>query len=140
MQSSLLKFALIAASAAVVAAAFALPASAEDGKVHMRKHRHHHYMHYTNDRPLTVTGRRHRVPVAVQPDPYSGPNSLVTGPNAVAATIVGVPFLVVGSLFPAQGDSPLVLIGGPAHLAGQVAEFPFYAIGTIFGAPPNAAY
>jgi hypothetical protein len=138
MRSIVLKLTLIATSA-LVAAVFALPAVAE---VHAKHHWHHHHHSalYYNDRPLTVTGHRHREPI-VAVDPYNGPAAIVTGPNAVAATIVGLPFRVAGSLFPYDGSSPLVVIGAPIHLAGQIAEAPFYAVGSVFGAPPpNGIY
>lgn len=118
----------------LVGAAFALPAAAD-----VYHHRHHHFHHvaYGNDRPWTVHG--HPV-VAAEPDPYhNGPASIVTAPNAVAATVVGLPFRVAGTVFPYQGNSPLVVIGVPIHVAGQVAEFPFYAVGSAFGAPPPSS-
>ncbi len=133
------KLAAIAGSAALLAMASTLPAAAANhGKVHRWRARHHYHHRY--DRPLTVTARRHRAPVVAAPDPYHGPAAIITGPNAVAATIVALPFRVAGSVFPAYGDSPLVLIGAPIHVAAQVAEFPFYAVGTVFGAPPNVVY
>ncbi len=132
MRSKVLKFAPIAAGA-FVGAVFALPAAAD---VHHHWHHHYHHVVYNNDRPLTVRGRYREAP-----DPYSGQAAIVTAPNAVAATVVGLPFRVAGSVFPYEGNSPLVVIGVPIHVAGQVAEFPFYVVGSAFGAPPpNSVY
>lgn len=139
MHSRVTKWALAVAGAGVLAASFALPAAAVEhhGKHHWR---HHASYHHRYDRPWNVTAR-HRAPVVVAaPDPYTGPNAIVTAPNAVAATVVSMPFRVLGQVFPATGDTPLVLVGAPLHFAGQVAEFPFYAIGSAFGAPPHIVY
>lgn len=130
MHSKLVKFAPLVAGA-LVGAAFALPAAAE---VHHYRHRHFHHVAYDNDRPLTVHGHS----MVAAPDPYhNGSASIVTAPNAVAATVVGLPFRVAGSLFPYQGNTPLVVIGAPIHVAGQIAESPFYVVGSTFGAPPS---
>jgi hypothetical protein len=137
MQSKQVKFAQIAMGVMALATVFALPAAAE---AHHPRWHHHWHQRYAYDRPLTVHGHRHPVVVAAPPDPYSGPNVIVTGPNAVAATIVSLPFRAVNSIFPPTGDTPLVVIGAPAYAAAHVAEFPFYVVGTAFGAPPNVAY
>lgn len=129
MHSKVWKLAHIAVGPLAVAM-FALPAAAD-----VYHHRHHHFHHvvYDNDRPLTVHGHS----MVAEPDPYhNGSASIVTAPNAVAATVVGLPFRVAGSLFPYQGDTPLVVVGVPIHAAGTVAEFPFYVVGSAFGAPP----
>jgi hypothetical protein len=112
------------------AAALALPAAAD---VHHYRHHHFHHVAYDNDRPWTVHGH----PVITAPDPYNnGAATIVTAPNAVAATAVGLPFRVAASVFPYQGNTPPVVVGMPIHAAGVVAESPFYVIGSTFGAPP----
>jgi hypothetical protein len=134
MQSRILKLAQIAAGAAILATAFTLPAAAE------YHHRHWHRYHEAYDRPLTVTSHHHRQAMMAGPNPYYGPGAIITGPNAVAATIVSLPFRAAGAIFPPYGDpaaNPLVIIGAPVHAAGYVAEFPFYVVGSAFGAPPN---
>lgn len=134
MQPTISKLARIAAGAGVLAVAFSfsLPAAAE---THHAMHRHHHLAY---GRPLTVTKRHHEMVMA--PDPFHGPAAIVTAPNAVAATIVSLPFRAAALIFPAYGNpatNPLVLIGAPVHAAGYVAEFPFFVVGSAFGAPPN---
>ena len=141
MQPKIFKLAQIAVSAAALATAVSLPAAAHEYYGHSHRAHHHYYSSY--DRPLTVTSHRHRVAVVAAPDPFHGPAWIVTGPTAVAATIVSLPFRLAGAIFPAYGNpanNPLVLIGAPVHVAGRVAEFPFYVVGSAFGAPPNVAY
>lgn len=141
MQSGISKFAQIATGTAVLAMAFSLPAAANEHYGHWRRHHHHYSQSY--DRPLTVSKHRLREPVIATPDPFHGPAAIVTGPNAIAATIVSLPFRVAGAVFPAYGNpgvNPLVLVGAPIHAAGQVAEFPFYVVGSAFGAPPYVVY
>ena len=128
------KVMLLAASAAVLAAGFTLPADAN-----YRFHRGHHHHRYTG-RVLTVT----QAPQPVYaPDPFHGPAAIITGPVAIGAAVVSVPFRAAAAIFPPQGDpgaNPLVLVGAPVHVAGQFAQFPFYAVGTAFGAPPNTNF
>ncbi|MHB8885309.1 MAG: hypothetical protein ACYC5H_09510 [Methylovirgula sp.] len=142
MHARILKAAQIAAGAALVlATAFTLPAAAE--VTHHGKAHHHHHWHHHHYRPLTVSGRRHHEFIVAAPDPYHGPAAIVTGPNAVAATIVSLPFRAASVVFPPYGNpavNPLVLIGAPIHFAGEVAEFPFYVVGSAFGAPPHIMY
>ena len=141
MYTRILKAAQIVAGAAVVVATvFTLPAAAavHHGKAH---HKHHHHRAY--DRPLTVSGRRYHQVIVAAPDPYHGPAAIITGPNAVAATVISLPFRAAAVVFPPYGDpgvNPLVLIGAPIHIAGEIAEFPSYAVGTVFGAPPHIFY
>jgi hypothetical protein len=130
MHSKVVKLAPVAAGV-LIGAAFALPAAAD---VHHYRHHHFHHVVYNDDRPWTVHGHS----VVATPDPYhNGDATIVTGPNAVAATVIGLPFRVANTLFPYEGNSPLVIVGAPVHVAGQVAEFPFYAVGSVFGAPPS---
>ena len=129
MHSKFVKFVPVVAGV-LVSVAFALPAAAN---VHHYRHHHFHHVVYDNDRPWTVHGHA----MIAAPDPYNnGPATIVTAPNAVAATAVGLPFRVAGSLFPYQGNTPLLVVGVPIHVAGVVAESPFYVIGSTFGAPP----
>jgi hypothetical protein len=138
MQSRMFKLAQIAAGTAVLATAFTLPAAAE------YHHRHwHRYNHEALDRPLVVTKHHHREAIVAAPNPYYGPAAIITGPNAIAATIVSLPFRAAGAVFPPYGDAvanPLVIVGAPVHAAGYIAEFPFYVVGSAFGAPPNIIY
>jgi hypothetical protein len=135
MQTRTLKLVQVAGSVALFAAASTLPAAASE---HHKMHRHH----AAYDRPLTVR-HYHEPIVAAAPaprDPFAGPAGIVTGPVAVAGTVVGLPFQAVNAVFPAYGDpatNPLVLVGAPAHFAGQVVGFPFYAVNSSFGAPAN---
>lgn len=133
------KFVAVAASMALATAAFTLPAAAHSYH-HRHHHHHHHHHHYyhSSARPLTVRGH-HQVAV-VRPDPFHGPAAIITGPNDVAATIVGLPFHALNTVFPYAGNSPLVLIGAPIHAAGEIAAFPFYVVGSAFGAPPVYVY
>ena len=141
MHVRILKAAQIAAGATLVlATAFTLPAAAT---VHHGKAQWHRRHHHAYDRPLTVRGRRHHEFIVAAPDPYHGPAAIVTGPNAVAATIVSLPFRAAAVVFPPYGNpgaNPLVLIGAPIHVAGMIAELPFYAVGSAFGAPPQIVY
>lgn len=87
-------------------------------------------------RPLTV--QRHYAPVMVAPayDPYRGPQAVITGPIAVASTLVALPFRVVNAVFPPYGNpgqDPRVLVGAPVHAAGQIAQLPFRAMQAPFG-------
>lgn len=140
MQSNISKLAQVAASVAVLAAALTLPAAAavQNGDHHRRSlHRIHHGI---AARPLTVTRRYYREPVVAAPDPFHGPAAIITAPVTIAGMIVGLPFRMVGAVFPAQGNpaaNPLVFVGAPVHVAGQIAQFPFYAVDTAFGVPPN---
>jgi hypothetical protein len=135
MQPTTSKFATIALGAGVLATAFSfsLPAAAA---THRTMHRHHHHLAY--GRPLTVTKRHHEM--AAAPDPFHGPAAIVTAPNAVAATVVSLPFRAAALVFPPYGNpaaDPLVLIGGPIHAIGYVVGIPFFIVGSAFGAPPN---
>ncbi len=140
MQTRTLKAAQVALGVAFFAAAFALPAAAGDHYGDRRWHRHHHNHFAAADRPLTVRGG-YREPVLASPDPYNnGPATIVSAPVAFAGAVVGVPFRVIGTVFPAQGDpriNPLVIVGAPVHVVGQVAQFPFYVVDSAFGTPPN---
>jgi len=136
------KAAQVAASVAVFAAAFALPAVAAEHHNGAHWRRGHHHSHYAaNDRPLTVRSRHSEPVVVASPDPYNnGPASIVTAPVAFAGTAVGLPFRAVGTVFPAHGDpavNPLVLVGAPVHVAGQFLQFPFYVVDSAFGTPPH---
>ena len=141
MHAKILKAAQIAVGAALVlTTAMAMPAAAKTH--HHSKHwrRHHHRL---NDRPLTVSGRRHHEFIVAAPNPYNGPAAIVTAPNAFAAEVVSLPFRAAAVVFPPVGNpavNPLVLIGAPIHFAGEVAEFPFYVVGSAFGAPPRIFY
>jgi hypothetical protein len=133
MQSEITRIAQIA-TVTVFAAALSLPAVAE---THHWRARHHHQVSYP---PLTITKRREREAMVAQPDPFHGPAAIVTAPNAVAATIVSLPFRAAAFVFPPYGDpakNPLILVGAPVHAAGYVAEFPFFVVGSAFGAAPN---
>jgi hypothetical protein len=137
MQSRISRLAQIAASTAVFATAFTLPAAAE------YHHRHWHRHHEAFDRPFTVSKHHNREAIVAAPNPYYGPAAIITAPNAVAATIVSLPFRAAAVVFPPYGNpgvNPLVLVGAPVHAAGYVAEFPFYVVGSAFGAPPNIVY
>ncbi len=143
MQSRILKLTQIAASTAVLATIFSLPATANDQYREGPWRKMHHHYHRSFDRPLTVTSRQHREPIFAAPDPFRGPAAIITAPNAIAATIVSLPFRGVGTVFPAYGNpaiNPLVIVGAPVHVAGQIAEFPFYVVGSAFGAPPIVVY
>jgi hypothetical protein len=140
MQTRLSKFAQVAASLAVFSAAFTLPAGATVQYADGHGRSLHRIHHRTNDRPLTVTQRSYREPIVAAPDPFHGPASIITAPVAIAGTMVGAPFRVVGMVFPAQGnpaENPLVLVGAPVHVVGQAVQFPFYAVDAAFGVPPN---
>jgi hypothetical protein len=118
----------------VFAATLSLPAVAE---THHWRATHHHQVSY---RPLTVTKRREHEAIVARPDPFHGPAAIVTAPNAIAATIVSLPFRAAALVFPPYGDparNPLILIGAPVHAAGYVAEFPFFVVGSAFGAAPH---
>ncbi len=79
-------------------------------------------------RPLTVV-RRHS-----GYNPYAqGPATVVTAPIHVASELVALPFLVVNSVFPAQGNTPLTVVGAPVYAAGQVAQLPFHVLQAPFG-------
>lgn len=140
MQTRISKLSRIVVGTALLSMAFALPAAAHEH--YGRWHRvHHHYYSRAYDRPLTVSKYRNREYAA--PDPFRGPAAIITGPVAVAATIVSLPFRVAGAVFPPYGNpavNPLVIVGAPVHAAGQVAEFPFYVVGSAFGAPPPVVY
>ncbi len=88
---------------------------------------------YAASRPLTVQRRYAPVRVAPAYDPYSGPQAIITGPIAVASTLVALPFRVVNSVFPPYAHDPRVIVGGPVHVAGQVAQLPFRVLQAPFG-------
>jgi hypothetical protein len=139
MRSRKAKATLIVASVAVLAAASTLPAAAK--YQHGRLHRPHHAR--AMGRPLTVSMHVQREPVVVAPDPFSGPAAIITGPVALGAAIVSVPFRAAATIFPTHGDpavNPLVLVGAPVHVAGQFLQLPFYAVGSAFGAPPSSNF
>ena len=147
MKTRILKLVQIATATVVFATAFALPGAAKDrySEAHWRMVQRHHYHHHlaAAERPLTVTKRVYREPIAAAPDPFHGPAAIITGPIAIVATIASLPFRAAGAVFPAYGNpgtSPLVLLGAPIHLAGQIAQFPFHVAGSAFGAPPNVAF
>ena len=73
-------------------------------------------------------------------DPYRGPGALVTGPVHFASSLAALPFLLVNSVFPAQGNTPLVLIGGPVRAAGQLVQLPFRIAEAPFGGPDPFRY
>jgi hypothetical protein len=145
MQTGALRLAKIAAGASILAMVFALPASAKVEYYHHHKYGHRTAFghHRAGPRELTVSRRGPVSPVVVAPDPYTGPNAIVTAPAALGATVVSVPFRAVNTIFPAHGDpsaNPLVLIGAPVHAVGQAVRLPFYAVGTAFGASPGIDY
>jgi hypothetical protein len=144
MQVKILKLAQIGAGVGVLAMAFASPAAAKTHYTHAHWRTAYRYHHRSfDDRPLTVTSRRQREPIIAAPDPFRGPGAIVTGPNAVAATLVSLPFRAAAVVFPPYGDpadNPLVLVGAPVRVAGQIAELPFWVVGSAFGAPPNLVY
>ncbi len=139
MQMKTLKLVQIVASAVVLTTAFGLPAAAKE---HGHGHKMHRHYHHAYDRPLTVSKHRHPAPV-VAADPFHGPAAIITGPNAIVATVVSLPFRAAEVVFPPVGNpaiNPLVLVGAPVHLAGEIAQFPFYVVGSVFGAPPRIFY
>ena len=126
------------AALALGAAASLAPASARETMRHK-----HHRMHMTSRqtvyRPLTVAGQPMPGEIVAAPSPFSGPVPFISGPTAIAGTIVGLPFRALGTVFPAQGNfssNPLVVIGAPLHYVGQLAQLPFYGIGRAFGGNP----
>lgn len=99
------------------------------------------------DRPLVV--RRRAVPLApavieVQaPVANTGPGTIVTGPLGFGSTVAGLPFRILGGVFPAAGDpavNPLVLIGAPLHAVGDLVQVPFRIVGAPFGGTTIATY
>ena len=108
----------VAAAAALCVALSAVPASAKEHK--MRHARHMHMSKQTVYRPLTVAGMPTTAPVAAAPySPFSGPVPFVTGPVAIAGTVIGLPFRALAAIFPSQGSfsqNPLIVVGRPAAL------------------------
>lgn len=95
--------------------------------------------HRAGERPLTVRRRYEGpLPVATLPppsyNPYLGPGAIVTAPVGAASTLVGLPFRVLGGIFPSNG-SPLMLIGAPIQFAGRLAQVPFQVVEAPFGGP-----
>jgi len=107
------KLTLAVVGAALVAGMYSLPAAA--------------------DGDITVTPHGHRVVAA--PDPLHGPAPIVTGPVAIAGTIVAFPFRTVEMVFPPNANDPRVVVGAPVHVAGQIAGLPFWAVNSAFGVP-----
>jgi hypothetical protein len=102
-------------------------------------------------RPLTVAPRHaprasyaprpyYYVPAQPAYNPYGGPGAIVTAPTHFAGDVVGAPFHALNTVFPAQGNTPLVLIGGPIQLAGRLAQLPFRVAEAIFGGPDPFRY
>lgn len=90
-------------------------------------------------RPLTVGTRRQTyldgTSYAPAYDPYAGPGAIVTAPIAFGATLASLPFRAINSVFPAQGNTPLVIVGAPVHFAGQLVQAPFAIAQQPFGGP-----
>ncbi len=130
-----------AALAAASIVASTLAASAQDydgGTVPARRTLHRRPVEAY--RPLTVGRTRAEDdlgPVVVAPvyNPYAGPAAVVTGPIAFGATLASLPFRAVNSVFPAQGNTPLVVVGAPVHFAGRVVQAPFAIAEAPFGGP-----
>ena len=126
-----------------VALPLAMCAALTAGPVAAREHskmRHAHRMHASRHmayRSLTV-GVQPAAPAYY--NPFSGPAPFITGPVAIAGSIVALPFRALSALFPYQGgigQNPLVIVGAPLHYAGQVAQVPFYIVGRTFGGNPT---
>ena len=132
MQTHVSKPAQALAIIALLVAAHSLPAAAAEQyrDVHHRiVHRTHHPV-YNHD----IIVRKRVEPVAAAPDAFhNGPATMITGPVAIAGTIVSLPFRVVEALFPPSPNDPRVLVGGPVYVAGQIAGFPFFAVNRAFG-------
>jgi hypothetical protein len=143
MQTKTTKFVQVAASVAVLAAAFALPGTAEARSRHHHRamhHAHYRYVHHHHRayaaHPLTVRRRYYREPV-VAADPFHGPAAIITAPVAIAGMIVSLPFRAVAAVFPPRANDPRVIVGAPVYAAGQLAQLPFYAVNSAFGVPPS---
>ena len=104
-------------------------------------------MRMGSNRPLVV--RRRAVPlkpavVEVEaPAVNTGPGTIVTGPLGFGSNVVGLPFRILGGVFPATGDpavNPLVLIGAPLHAVGDIVQVPFRIVGAPFGGTTIATY
>ncbi len=139
MRTGISKLTQVIAGAALLSAAFALPASAVP--YHHGHSRNAHRIHrQTAARPLTIRRYVAAPVVAPPPDPFHGPAAIITAPVTVAGMLVSVPFRIIGAVFPPQGNpshNPLVLVGAPVHAAGMIAQSPFYAIDSMFGVAPN---
>ncbi len=105
------------------------------------------HMRLADNRPLVV--RRRAAPLAPAvievPGPVvnTGPGTIVTGPLGFGSDVVGLPFRVLGGMFPASGDpavNPLVLIGAPLHAVGDIVQVPFRIVGAPFGGTTIATY
>jgi len=138
MQKSRLVYAV--AGVALFAGTLGMPtvAAAQNSDIHHRvMHRTHHW---AGNNDLVVRRRAEREPVAVAPDPFHGPIPIITGPVAIAGTIVSLPFRLVETVFPPSANDPRVLVGAPVYAAQQIAEFPFVAVNTAFGVQPAYYY
>ena len=134
------KLAYAVAGVALIAGVYSLPSTAvaQNRYIHHRVVRSSHYATGSND--LIVRRRADRQPVAVAPDPFHGPAPIVTGPVAIAGTIVSLPFRLVETVFPPSANDPRVLVGAPVYAAQQIAEIPFVVVNTAFGVQPAYYY
>ena len=137
------------AAAALLATGMAASAQSDDYGPHARRvHQVHHVRHtrYVDQaegyRPLTVNHARERqayVPygAATAPgyNPYAGSAAVVTAPIAFGATLASLPFRAINSVFPYEGNTPLVVVGAPVHFAGQIVQAPFAIAQAPFGGP-----
>ncbi len=64
----------------------------------------------------------------------------MTAPIHAAGTLATLPFRAVNSVFPAQGNTPLVLVGAPVYVAGKLVELPFRIAEAPFGGPAPFQY
>jgi hypothetical protein len=136
MQTRISKLIQAAAGVALLAGAYSLPAAAAEQyrDIHHRIVHRTHYSAHNGD--IIVRRRVNPEPVAPVRDAFhNGPATIITGPVAIAGTIVSVPFRVVEAVFPPHPTDPRVLVGGPVYAAGQIAEFPFFAVNSAFGVP-----
>lgn len=143
--SGMIKSASIAAAVAVAALlASNMAASAQtyepDADAPVARTRPlHRARHVEAYRPLTVGGARQADAYgngyAPAYNPYSGPAAVVTAPIAFGATLASLPFRAINSVFPAQGNTPLVVVGAPVHFAGQLVQAPFAIAQAPFGGP-----
>jgi len=130
MQTSQLTYAV---AVAALLAGLSTAAEAQDYDLHHRLIRHPHQAPGGND--IMVTRRPD--PLA---DAFRGPAAIITGPVAIAGTIVSLPFRVIGAVFPPRADDPRVIVGAPVYAAGEIAQFPFVAVNGIFGMPMQTYY